>query len=62
VIETVETTGNILSDKFVVLNNEMVVRKVSACVEVDGKWREMKFITNNREWSAKTICYEFLVS
>jgi hypothetical protein len=34
----------------------MVVRRVSAWVEVDGKWREMKFITNNREWSAQTIC------
>ena len=55
VIDTVETTGNILSDELVVLNNEMVVRRVSAWVEVDGKWREMKFITNNREWSAQTI-------
>jgi len=56
VIDTMETSGNILKDELVVLNNEMVVRRITAWVEVDGKWREMRFMTNNREWSAQTIC------
>ena len=32
-----------------------VLRMVTALVEVDGKEREMTFITNNTRWSARTI-------
>jgi len=32
-----------------------ILRMVTALVEVDGKEREMTFITNNTEWSARTI-------
>jgi hypothetical protein len=32
-----------------------VLRMVTALVEVDGKEREMTFITNNTNWSARTI-------
>jgi len=32
-----------------------VLRRVTALVEVDGKEREMTFITNNTVWSARTI-------
>jgi len=56
VIDTMETTGDIIKDELVVLNNELVIRRIKAWVEVDGKRREMEFITNNREWSAQTIC------
>ena len=30
-------------------------RRVVALVEVDGKWREMTFLSDNLEWSAQTI-------
>jgi hypothetical protein len=56
VIDTKETSGDIIKDELVVLNNELVVRRITAWVEVDGKWREMIFVTNNREWSAQTVC------
>jgi len=55
VIDTKETSGDIIKDELVVLNNELVVRRITAWVEVDGKWREMIFVTNNREWSAQTV-------
>ena len=32
------------------------LRRVRALVEIDGKEREMVFLTNNLEWSALTIC------
>ena len=31
------------------------LRRVVAMVEVDGKWREMTFLSDNLEWSAQTI-------
>jgi len=33
-----------------------VMRRVRALLEVDGKLREMVFLTNNLEWSPVTIC------
>ena len=33
-----------------------MLRRVRALVEIDGKWREMVFLTNNLDWSALTIC------
>ena len=32
------------------------IRRVEALVEVDGKERIMVFITNNQEWSARSVC------
>lgn len=34
----------------------MKLRRVEACVEVDGEWRVMVFITNNTEWSPRSVC------
>ena len=56
VIESMETSGQITHDELIVLNNGLIVRRVSAWVEVDGKQRRMTFLTNNRNWSAQTIC------
>jgi hypothetical protein len=33
-----------------------VLRRVTALVEVDGKDRVMVFLTNNLEWSARSVC------
>lgn len=53
----------ILSDELVVLTGKdtardypQTLRRVRALVEVDGKEREMVFLTNHIEWSATTIC------
>ena len=48
--------GQITHDELIVLINGLVVRMVSAWVEVGGKQRRMTFLTNNRNWSAQTIC------
>ena len=52
----------ILSDELVVLKNKdsranypEAVRRVRALVEVDGKEREMEFLTNNPHWSAASV-------
>jgi hypothetical protein len=34
----------------------MKIRRVEALVEIDGKTRVMVFITNNTEWSPRTVC------
>ena len=52
--------GKILADEIIVLANEKKVapelmRRVVALVEVDGKEREMVFLTNNLEWSPQTV-------
>lgn len=47
--------GKILIDHLVTLKKGLVVRRVTALVEVDGKEREMTFLTNNRQWSANTV-------
>lgn len=50
---------NIIKDQIVTLqgNHKGVrVRRVEAWVEVDGAWRVMVFITNNLEWSPRSVC------
>jgi IS4 transposase len=51
-----------LSDELVVLKNKdsranyrAPMRRVRALVEVDGKEREMEFLTNNTTWSAASV-------
>ena len=34
----------------------MKLRRVEAWVEVDGAWRVMVFITNNLDWSPRSVC------
>ena len=41
--------------EIIVLNQGLIVRRITAWVEVDGKRRKMDFVTNNRQWSAQTI-------
>jgi hypothetical protein len=50
---------NILKDQTIALQGRhkgMKLRRVEAWVEVDGKWRVMVFITNNMEWSPRSVC------
>jgi hypothetical protein len=54
--------GNILRDDLIVLTGDVshgkypqVLRLVRAIVEVDGKEREMEFLTNNLKWAASSI-------
>jgi Transposase DDE domain/Domain of unknown function (DUF4372) len=56
------TDKRILSDELVVLKNKdsranypAAMRRVRALVEVDGKEREMEFLTNNVSWSATSV-------
>lgn len=51
-----EVSGDIISDWEIMLKNNTLARRVTAWVEVNGKRREMTFLTNNMEWSAATIC------
>jgi len=53
----------ILRDELILLSGKdtsrdypQVLRRVTALVEIDGKEREMIFLTNNLEWSPVTIC------
>ena len=53
---------NILSDETIRLTGQRTskdypknMRRVTARVQVDGKWRTMVFLTNNFEWEASTI-------
>ena len=53
----------ILKDQIIVLKGAKwrtfkgrTLRRVEALVEVDGKERVMVFITNNTEWSARSVC------
>ena len=55
--------GNILRDDTVVLAKGNArkkhpgrLRRILALVEVDGKLREMEFLTNNHDWSAARVC------
>ncbi|MEO7101170.1 MAG: transposase [Luteolibacter sp.] len=34
----------------------MILRRVEAWVEVGGAWRVMVFISNNTEWSPRSVC------
>jgi hypothetical protein len=50
---------NIIKDQWVVLTGKhkaVEVRRVEAWVEIDEQWRRMVFITNNLEWSPRTVC------
>lgn len=54
--------GNILSDELIVLTGQTTkgyypkrLRRVRALVEVDGKEREMEFLTNHLEWAGSSI-------
>ena len=56
------TDKRVLSDELVVLKNKdsrahypQSMRRVRALVEVDGKEREMEFLTNNLQWSARSV-------
>ena len=56
------TDKRILRDELVVLKNKdsranypKPMRRVRALVEVDGKEREMEFLTNNLSWSASSV-------
>ena len=51
-----EVSGDIISDQEIMLKNNTHARRVTAWVEVDGKRRQMTFLTNNLKWSAATIC------
>jgi hypothetical protein len=51
--------GNIIKDQIIALQGKhkgMKLRRVEAWVEVDGAWRVMVFITNNTEWSPRSVC------
>lgn len=57
-----EPSGKILLDDLIVLKEKNsydkypeVLRRVRAIVEVDGKEREMEFLTNNLEWAPSSI-------
>ncbi|PYK61930.1 MAG: IS4 family transposase [Verrucomicrobia bacterium] len=50
----------ILEDKIIVLSNPnkpapQLMRRIVALVEVDGQEREMVFLTNNLEWSPRSV-------
>ena len=50
---------NIVKDQIIALQGKhkgMKLRRVEAWVEVDGAWRLMVFITNNMEWSPRSVC------
>ena len=50
---------NIIKDQFIALQGKhkgMMLRRVEAWVEVDGACRVMVFITNNTEWSPRSVC------
>ncbi len=51
-----EVSGDIIADEMIMLANDTLVRRITAWIEVDGKRRQMVFLTNNMEWSAATIC------
>jgi hypothetical protein len=48
--------SGILRDEIIMLNKGVQARRVVAVVEVDGQEREMTFLTNHFQWSARTIC------
>jgi hypothetical protein len=52
-------TPNIIKDQLVVLTGKhkrVEVRRIEAWVEIDGEWRTMVFMTNNLDWSPRTVC------
>lgn len=58
-----ELKGQIINDVCIKLTDPktikkypIVLRMVEAEVEIDGELRQMKFITNNMDWAASSIC------
>jgi hypothetical protein len=51
----VAADAGILRDEIIMLNKGVQARRVVALVEVDGREREMTFLTNHFAWSARTI-------
>jgi hypothetical protein len=50
---------NIIRDQLVALTGKhkgMRIRRVEALVEIDGQWRVMVFISNNLQWSPRSVC------
>ena len=45
----------ILKDQRIVWKKGLQLRRITALVEVDGKEREMTFLTNHLPWSARTV-------
>ncbi len=63
VVKSHPVSGNILKDQTIRLTGVTTpqdypqnLRRVVAIVEVDGKPREMVFITNQMEWAASSVC------
>ncbi len=51
--------GDIVRDEIIRLTGKhqgLELRRVEAWVEVDGEQRLMVFLTNNRDWSPRTVC------
>jgi hypothetical protein len=51
--------AGIIKDQLVVLTGKhkgVEVRRIEAWVEIDGEWRQMVFMTNNLDWSPRTVC------
>lgn len=53
--KAVPPEGKILSDEWIALSNGLSARRIRALVEVDGKEREMVFLTNQLDWAASTV-------
>ena len=51
-----DAEAGLLKDEIIMLNKGVQARRVVAVVEVDGQEREMTFLTNHLEWSARTVC------
>ena len=51
----VKKGGKVLADEWIMLSNGVQARRITALVEVDGKEREMIFLTNQLAWSAETV-------
>lgn len=49
------TGEKILADEEIMSRDGLHARRIVALVEVDGQEREMIFLTNNFEWSARTV-------
>lgn len=51
----VKPGGKVLADEWIMLTNGVEARRITALVEVDGREREMIFLTNQLDWSAETV-------
>lgn len=49
------TREKILADEIIMTRDGLHCRRIRALVEVEGKEREMVFLTNNFDWSAQTV-------